>query len=157
MFRGSSQTRVDEKGRLKVPADFKNDLGSSVEFFITSRDGKRAEIWPMPVWKKQEAKVSKLPTSSKARQKFERFTNYYGATVELDGQGRVLLPQLLREDASLMAEVVVIPRMGDRDAENPEVETLGFLEVTNHDAMRMLVKTDPLNDEDESELASVGL
>jgi MraZ protein len=157
MFRGSSQTRVDEKGRLKIPADFKSDLGSNVEFFITSRDGKRAEIWPMPVWKKQEARLSALPASNKARQKFERTTNYYGDTVQLDSQGRVLLPQLLREDASLMADVVVIPRMGERDVENPEVESLGFLEVTNHEQMRMQVKSEPLTDEELDELAKAGL
>ncbi len=75
----------------------------------------------------------------------------------MDSQGRVLLPQLLREDASLMAEVVVIPRMGDRDPENPEVESLGFLEVTNHEQMRMQVKNDPLTDEEQDELAKAGL
>jgi MraZ protein len=158
MFRGSSQTRVDEKGRLKIPADFKRDLGENLEFYITSQDGKRAEIYPMSVWKKKEAKLAKaFPASSRVRQRVERTTSYYGATVEMDGQGRVLLPSPLRDDADLMAEVVVIARLGERNPENPEEETLGFLEVSNNEAMRLAMKADPITDEDLDALAAAGL
>ena len=157
MARGSSQTRVDEKGRLKVPVGLMRDLEEKV-FFVTSQDGERAEIWPLSAWKKKEVLLAKrFSPSSRARQRFERTTSYYGAEVEMDAQGRVLLPQPLREDANLMAEVVVIGRLGQPDPENPEAELDRFLEVTNHDRMRMQVKTDKLTDADFDELAAAGL
>jgi len=52
MFRGNHPAKVDEKGRLKVPAAFKQllDAASVTQFYITSVDGKSAEIWPLPEW-----------------------------------------------------------------------------------------------------------
>ena len=52
MFRGSHITRVDEKGRLKLPADFKRQIDEEYggQFYITSRDGETAEIYPMREW-----------------------------------------------------------------------------------------------------------
>ena len=48
MFRGNHQTRVDEKFRLKLPAEFKRmvDEQYGPVFYITSQDGKRAQLWP---------------------------------------------------------------------------------------------------------------
>jgi len=57
----------------------------------------------------------------------------------------------------LMAEVVVIARLGERNPENPEEETLGFLEVSNNEAMRLAMKADPITDEDLDALAAAGL
>jgi hypothetical protein len=56
-----------------------------------------------------------------------------------------------------MAEVVVIARLGERNPENPEEETLGFLEVSNNEAMRLAMKADPITDEDLDALAAAGL
>jgi MraZ protein len=110
MFRGSHITRVDEKGRLKLPAEFKRRIDEEYtgeKFYITSRDGKVAEIHPMREWEKFEQKLAAVPSFNPAKQKLMKRLNYYGATAELDGQGRLLLPQVLREKADLIAEVVV--------------------------------------------------
>jgi MraZ protein len=110
MFRGSHITRVDEKGRLKLPAEFKRRIDEEYageKFYITSRDGKVAEIHPMREWEKFEQKLAAVPSFNLAKQKLMKRLNYYGATAELDGQGRLLLPQVLREKADLIAEVVV--------------------------------------------------
>ena len=109
MFRGSHITRVDEKGRLKLPAEFKRQIDEEYggQFYITSRDGETAEIHPQREWEKYEQKLASVPNSNAAKQKLLRWLNYFGQTVEMDGQGRVLLPQLLREKAELIAEVVV--------------------------------------------------
>ncbi|MFP5226519.1 MAG: division/cell wall cluster transcriptional repressor MraZ [Acidobacteriota bacterium] len=109
MFRGSHITRVDEKGRLKLPADFKRQIDEEYggQFYITSKDGETAEIYPMREWEKYEQKLAAVPNSNEAKQKLLRWLNYFGQTVEMDAAGRVLLPQLLREKAELIAEVVV--------------------------------------------------
>ena len=62
MFRGNHPTRVDEKGRLKLPAEFKHlvDERYGTQFYITSKDGRRAEIYPLPEGEKIEAKLALL-------------------------------------------------------------------------------------------------
>lgn len=111
MFRGNHPTRVDEKGRLKVPADFKSLLTPDGEgkhvFYITSKDGERAEIWPLQAWEAIEASLAKVPSTHPGKRKFLDVTNYYGQMAEMDAQGRVLLPQILREKAALDGDVVV--------------------------------------------------
>ncbi len=109
MFRGSHLARVDEKGRLKVPAEFKRmfDEKSLQAFFITSFDGERAEIYPMPEWEKIEAAMAEK-ASSPEKTKFLDVTNYYGQVVEMDSAGRLLLPQNLREKAGLVGDLAVL-------------------------------------------------
>ena len=63
MFRGNHPTRVDEKGRLKLPAEFKRRVDElyGPQFYITSKDGKRAEIYPLKEWEKIEEKLAEDP------------------------------------------------------------------------------------------------
>jgi MraZ protein len=109
VLRGSHLARVDEKGRLKVPAEFKRlfDEKYGQSFFITSFDGERAEIFPMPEWEKIEATMAERPSSDE-KTRFLNFTNYFGGVVEMDSQGRLLLPQNLREKAGLEGELAVL-------------------------------------------------
>ena len=110
MFRGNSPTRVDEKGRLKVPADFKRviDEKYGTQFYITSVDGKVAQIYPFEEWERIEQKLAGLSNFNPTKKKFLTLTNYWGQVVEMDHQGRLLLPQLLRESAQLKGEVAVM-------------------------------------------------
>lgn len=110
MFRGNHQTRVDEKFRLKLPSDYKRrvDQAYSGEFYITSLNGKRAQIYPMREWEAIEAEICRLPITDPERTKFLDVTNYYGQTVELDAQGRLILPQVIRQTAKLTGEVNVL-------------------------------------------------
>src|ERR1700691_3054882 len=103
MFRGNPPTRVDEKRRLKVPADFKRQVEERYgsQFFITSLDGRSAEIHPLPEWQKIEEKLALIPNMNGAKKKYLDRVNYYGQMSEMDAQGRVLLPQILRETAKL--------------------------------------------------------
>ena len=123
MFRGNHPARVDEKGRLKLPAEFKRQIEESygTQFYITSKDGKVAEIYPMQEWEKIEQKLAAIPSFNPAKKKLLDRVNYYGQVAEIDGQGRVLLPQILRESAKLMTDVVVFG-----------MQT--YLEVANHEA-----------------------
>jgi MraZ protein len=145
MFRGSSQARVDEKGRLKLPADFKRlvDELYGPQFYITSRDGVDAEIFPMKEWELIEQAIKVLPGSA-AKKKFLDATNYYGAVVDMDAQGRVLIPQKLREKASVTGDVTV---MGQQT----------FLRVVNDAMHEQKLDANPLTDAEIESLNIVGL
>ncbi len=109
MFRGNHPAKVDEKGRLKIPAAFKQllEAQNDTQFYITSQDGRSAEIWPLREWEKREAQLAEFSTLDDAVAKYLNLTSYYGQQVEMDNQGRVLLPQVLREKAGLDGDVVV--------------------------------------------------
>lgn len=125
MFRGNHPAKVDEKGRLKLPAAFKQlvDALHVTQFYITSTDGKCAEIWPLPEWEKREALLAEFSTMDDAVAKFLNMTSYYGHQVEMDTQSRVLLPQILRVAARLDAEVAVLGKI-----DHLEVHNLAFFE-----------------------------
>ena len=146
MFRGNHPTRVDEKGRLKLPAEFKRlvDERYGTQFYITSKDGRRAEIYPLSEWQKIEEKVAQIPSMNPARKKFLDRVNYYGQMAEMDAQGRVLLPQILRETAKLAGDAVVFGQQT-------------YLEVTDHDEFKQSMETVPLTADDQQRLASFGL
>ena len=147
MFRGSHSTRVDEKGRLKLPAEFRKPFAEGQAFFITSEDGKRAAIYPIAEWELKEAALAKLPSMHPARRAYEDVTGLYGQMAEMDGQGRVVLPQMLREDARLTEEVRVLGKLG-------KVEP-GWLEVVNFESFKEEVVTKPLTDETRLQLAAL--
>jgi MraZ protein len=109
MFRGNHPTKVDEKGRLKLPAAFKQlvDANNVTQFYVTSIDGECAEIYPLPEWEKIEERLADAGTMDDAVRKYLTLTSYYGHQVEMDNQGRILLPQILRNAAKLDAEVTV--------------------------------------------------
>ena len=109
MFRGNHPAKVDEKGRLKLPSAFKQlvDAANVTQFYVTSTDGKSAEIWPLPEWEKREVKLAESSDMDDAVKKYLNLTSYYGQQVEMDNQARILLPQILRNSAQLDAEVTV--------------------------------------------------
>lgn len=108
-FRGSAPARVDEKGRLKVPTLFRDQIHEAfgADLFVTSLHGREILLYPMPIWQALEEKLASLPAIHRAKRKFLERVNYYGQAASLDGQGRVLIPQILRDSAKLPADVVV--------------------------------------------------
>jgi transcriptional regulator MraZ len=111
MFRGNHPAKIDEKGRLKIPAAFKAlvDAQNITQFFVTSTNGgKRAEIWPLPEWEKIEERLAKESSLDDAVEEYQNMVNFYGQQVEMDNQGRMLLPPILRAKAKLDAEVAVL-------------------------------------------------
>jgi MraZ protein len=145
MFRGNHPTRVDEKGRLKVPAEFKRviDEKYAQKFYITSLDGNIAHVYPFEEWERIEQKLAALSTYNPTKKKFLTRTNYYGQVVEMDGQGRLLIPQILRERAQIRGEVAVLGN-------------LTFLEVRNMEALDNEVK-EAFTDEDIKTLDDLGI
>ena len=146
MFRGNHPTRVDEKGRLKVPAEFKRliDEKYGTQFYITSLDGKVAQVYPFEEWQRIEEKLAKLSNFNPTKKKFLNRTNYYGQLVEIDGQGRVLIQALLRETARIQGEVAV-------------VGNLTYLEVQSIEAYKKDIEENPFTQDDEKTLDELGI
>jgi MraZ protein len=108
-FRGSAPARLDEKGRLKVPTLFREQIEEAFgpEVFVTSLHGREVLLYPMAIWQTLEEKLASLPAIHRAKQKFLERVNYFGQGASLDNQGRVLIPQILRDAAQLPPDVVV--------------------------------------------------
>ncbi len=107
---GHAPARVDDKGRLKVPADFRKLIEEKYgsDCFITSIDGEHALIYPMPVWYDFQGRLAKVPSTSLAKSKLLERVNYFGQATAIDGQGRILVPSILREVAGIADDVVVL-------------------------------------------------
>jgi MraZ protein len=108
-FRGSAPARLDEKGRLKVPTLFRQQIDEAFgpELFVTSLHGREVLLYPLAVWRALEEKLAALAAIHRAKNKFLERVNYFGQNGSLDGQGRVLIPQILRDAAKLPPDVVV--------------------------------------------------
>ena len=145
MLRGNIPAKVDEKGRLKIPAAFLEELkGFGDQFYVTSETGETARIYPMKVWEEIEAKLSRLSSHNRTKEKFLTWTNYYGQAVEIDGQGRILIPPVLREAALMKGEVDVNG-------------SLTYLEVRNHSRSLENLKKSQLTDEAWKTLDDLGI
>ncbi|MGC2369295.1 MAG: division/cell wall cluster transcriptional repressor MraZ [Candidatus Sulfotelmatobacter sp.] len=146
MFRGNHPTRVDEKGRLKIPAEFKRviDEKYSQQFYITSLDGDVAQVYPFEEWERIEQRLAGLSTFNPTKKKFLSKVNYWGQVVEMDGQGRLLIPQLLREAARIKGEVAV-----------SGYQT--YLEVRNIEAYQQKVREEKFTPDDEKTLDELGI
>jgi MraZ protein len=144
-LRGNCPAKVDEKGRLKIPAVFLDALKKyGRQFYITSTTGESARIYPMKVWSKIEDKLAQAPSQSPAKRKFLLRTSYFGQTVDMDGQGRVLLPAVLREAAKMKGEVDVFG-------------SLDYLEVMIHARVLEDLKNSPFTDDDYKALQDLGI
>ncbi len=106
MFQGAHSYHVDEKGRLKLPADFAHGLGAT---FTVTR-GKDGCLWLLPDAEWQRI-VARLQGESLADQRVLALQRYFiGSAVaaSLDGQGRMSLPPVLRETAGIQHEVMLV-------------------------------------------------
>lgn len=116
LFRGLQTGRVDDKGRLKLPALVRQRLEEiyrDSSIYITSLDGESVKAFPLREWEAVEAKLSeKSPEGNESdgeiKQKILFQTNKYGAEESLDSQGRILVPAVLREAAGMRGEVKIL-------------------------------------------------
>ena len=109
-LRGSAETTVDEKGRFKVPAVFREPIEEmyGTEFFLTSITGVDVLIYPMPVWNAFEEKLAALPAVHRQKAKFQDRFNTFGQAAVMDPQGRLIVPSLLRETSGISGEALVL-------------------------------------------------
>lgn len=103
---GEYQHSIDSKGRVILPVRFRDILGE--KFIITRGMDNCLFVYPMEEWKVLETKLKALPFTKSDARAFMRFFFSGAAECEVDKQGRVLVPNNLREHGSLHKEVVVI-------------------------------------------------
>lgn len=146
MFRGSAPAKIDDKGRLKMPTEFRRLLEGhhGAEVFVTSVTGESALIYPLPVWEQMEAKLASLPSSNRAKQRYLARVNHFGQQLKLDSQGRAVVPQILRDKAQICGEVVVSGR-------------IDHLEVWNRELFDQKLVEEPLGDDDLEALSDLGI
>ena len=105
MFRGEYKHTIDAKGRLIIPSKFRELLGE--KFILTKGLDGCLYIYPMDEWEAFEEKLRALPLTNKNARTFSRFFVAGATDCELDKQGRILVPQTLREFADLDKDVVL--------------------------------------------------
>jgi MraZ protein len=106
MFMGEYQHTIDPKGRLIIPAKFRDELGET--FVVTKGLDYCLFVYPMSEWNILEEKLKALPFTKADARAFVRFFFSGASECELDKQGRILLPANLREYALVEKEVVII-------------------------------------------------
>ena len=147
MLRGNHPARIDDKGRIKIPNSFRSIVESQygTDFFVTSVTGESVRLYPMPVWLEIERKLAEMPSSNPSKQRFLDRVNFFGQVVTMDKQGRLVLPQLLREAAAMEGEVSVLGLQN-------------HLAVWNQKRLQdRLFKKEPFTDEDGRLLAEYGI
>jgi MraZ protein len=147
MLRGNHPARVDDKGRLKVPNGFRALVEQQYgpELFVTSVTGEYVRVYPMAVWLEIERRLAEVPSANPSKQRFLDRVNFFGQSVTLDKQGRVVLPQLLRESAAMQGEVSVLGLQN-------------HLAVWNQKRLQdRLFKKEPFTDEDGRVLSGFGI
>lgn len=106
MFMSEYNHTIDAKGRLIIPAKFRDTLGE--EFVVSKGMDGCLFVYANDDWNAFEQKLTSLPLINKEARQFARFFLAGAAQVELDKQGRILLPALLREFAGLDKDVVLV-------------------------------------------------
>ncbi|HEV8254998.1 MAG TPA: division/cell wall cluster transcriptional repressor MraZ [Vicinamibacteria bacterium] len=146
MLRGNHPARVDEKGRLKVPNGFRTlvEAHYGPELFVTSVSGEYARLYPMAVWLEIERKLAAAPSTNPSKLRFLDRVNFFGQAVTLDKQGRVVIPQILRETAAMTGEVCVLGQQN-------------YLTVWNMKRLQEKLEKEPFTDEDGRILSELGI
>ena len=106
MFMGEYSHTIDRKGRLIVPSKFRESLGD--EFVVTKGLDGCLFVYSQEEWTNIEEKFKQVSLTTKDARKFSRFFFAGAATVEVDKQGRILLPSVLREFAGLEKDIVSV-------------------------------------------------
>lgn len=111
MFRGLSDGQIDSKGRITIPANYRTMMveESSGSLVVTIDTEERCLLlYPFAQWQIIEEKLESLPTFQPAARRIQRLLMGHATELELDRQGRVLLPPLLRDYAELDKTVILV-------------------------------------------------
>lgn len=105
MFMGEYSHTLDTKGRLIIPAKFRNQLGD--KFIVTRWMEHALRAMPMSIWEKLEEQLNQLPLGKKEARQFKRFVLAGAMEAEIDKQGRIIIPSNLKTYASLEKSVTI--------------------------------------------------
>jgi len=132
LLRGISSVNLDDKGRLAIPTRYREELQDCCErqMVVTVAVDERCVgengclwLYPLPEWEKLEQTISKLPTLNKMAGKLRRFVIGNASECEMDGQGRLLLPEKLRKFASMDKKIVLVGQLNKFEIWNEDAWT----------------------------------
>ncbi|MBE9559737.1 MAG: division/cell wall cluster transcriptional repressor MraZ [Proteobacteria bacterium] len=109
-FRGINNIAVDAKGRMAMPARYRDRLLEACggRLVVTVDQDHCLLVYPLPEWEVIEEKLINLPSLNKQSRLLQRLLIGHATDLEMDGQGRILLPAMLREYAGLKKKAVLI-------------------------------------------------
>ncbi|NOQ64115.1 MAG: division/cell wall cluster transcriptional repressor MraZ [Methyloprofundus sp.] len=151
MFRGVTAVNLDAKGRLAIPTRYREELQDCCErqLIVTVAINEKCKgepgclwLYPLPEWEKLELTVSKLSTLNKMAGRLRRFLVGNATETEMDGQGRLLLPEKLRSFASMEKKLVLVGQ-------------LNKFEIWNEDAWNAKESEWMNADDDDNDLAEL--
>lgn len=111
MFRGNNEINLDTKGRLAIPARYRDVLMSECDGTLVITidvNDKCLFIYPLPEWERIEDQISSLPTFDEGTRRLQRLLIGFARDVDMDGNGRILVPQELRKHAEIDKKAVLV-------------------------------------------------
>nr|WP_087146253.1 division/cell wall cluster transcriptional repressor MraZ [Crenothrix polyspora] len=130
MFRGNTTVNLDEKGRFAIPTRYRSRVQETCacQMIVTVAVDERCVgmegclwIYPLPEWEELEKKIKELPAFNKMAAKLKRFLIGNAYECEMDTQGRILLPEKLRNFANLHKKVVLVGQLNRFEVWNEEI------------------------------------
>ncbi len=110
MFRGPSKVTLDAKGRLAIPSRHRERILTRANGALVATVDRDycLLIYPLPEWEEVERKLVRLPSLNKVARKLQRLMLGYATELEMDSQGRILLPKEHREFAGIERDAILI-------------------------------------------------
>jgi len=110
MFRGATKVALDAKGRMAVPARYRDKIASRCDghLICTIDQDHCLLIYPLPDWEDMERRLMRLPGTKPQIRRMQRLMVGHAAEIDLDSHGRVLIPRELREFADLDRQAMLI-------------------------------------------------
>ncbi|NRB39812.1 MAG: division/cell wall cluster transcriptional repressor MraZ [Pseudomonadales bacterium] len=111
MFRGVQNINMDAKGRMAMPTKYRDALNSSDDGQLIATIDVQSRcllLYPLSAWENVEKSLQKLPSLNPATRRLKRLMLGYASELELDGNGRMLLPAMLREYAHFDKKLVLV-------------------------------------------------
>lgn len=110
VFRGIASINLDAKGRLALPTRYRERLQQAGAHLVVTidTDAPCLLLYPLPEWEEIERKIENLPSFNRTTRRIQRLLIGHATEVEMDGNGRILLPNLLREYAGLEKVVMLV-------------------------------------------------
>ncbi|WP_027328657.1 division/cell wall cluster transcriptional repressor MraZ [Marinimicrobium agarilyticum] len=144
MLTGSHSINMDAKGRMAIPTRIRESLVASCDgrLVLTAHTQERCLlVYPEPDWQEKLPTIQALPTLDPAARRIQRLWIGYATPVEMDGNGRILVPPTLRSFASLDKKLMLVG-LGDK------------MELWNEDSWHQLLE-EPVQTEISPELQSL--
>jgi MraZ protein len=111
MFRGINAISLDGKGRISVPRRYRQQLLDDAAGLLVATIETEARcllLYPMPAWEQIEDKIEALPSFNPKTRRIQRLLLGHASEVEMDKQGRLLLPPLLRDYAHISKKAILL-------------------------------------------------